>query len=193
MNHWRTIYQWTQICSNRKTQNEIEGENDALSDHWWTLIYIQLVSPKERTEQKNIWGNKAANFWNVNTLTYRLKKYNKGGERRRVGEGGGVKEKYTPRSLKIKCLKSVINGKHCHHSSKKRYFVWRIKNKNERRHYKPCKIKTQWIARRKIKIKTKQKKTFSTYNPTAFKNEDKIKIYSDIRTLKGLVSTGSAL
>ena len=67
----------------------------------------------------------------MNTLTYRLKKYNKGGERRRVGEGGGVREKYTPRSLKIKCLKSVINGKHCQHSSKKRYFVWRIKNKNE--------------------------------------------------------------
>ena len=130
----------------------------------------------------------------MNTLTYRLKKYNKGGERRRVGEGGGVREKYTPRSLKIKCLKSVINGKHCQHSSKKRYFVWRIKNKNERRQYKPCKIKRQWIAR-KIKIKTKQnkKKTLSTYNPTAFKNEGKIKMYSDIRTLKGLISTGPVL
>ena len=54
----------------------------------------------------------------MNPLNYRLKKYNKGGERRR-GEGRGVREKYTPRSLKIKCLKSVIKGKHCQHSSKK--------------------------------------------------------------------------
>ena len=39
----------------------------------------------------------------------------------------------------------------------------------------------------------KQKKTLSTYNPTAFKNEGKIKMYSDIRTLKGLISTGPVL
>lgn len=73
------------------------------------LIYVQLLSPKEKREEKNIWGNKAANFWNVNTLTYRLKKYNEGGERRRVGEGG-VREKCTPRSLK-KVLKISNKGK----------------------------------------------------------------------------------
>lgn len=36
------------------------------------LIYIQLVSPKEKREQKNIWGNTAENFLNMmNTLNYR--------------------------------------------------------------------------------------------------------------------------
>lgn len=45
-----------------------------------------MVSPKERTEHKNSWGNNAPNFWNVmNPLTYRLKKYNKPEE----GEGEG--------------------------------------------------------------------------------------------------------
>lgn len=123
------------------------------------LIYVQLLSPKDRREEKNIWGNKAANFWNVNTLTYRLKKYNKGGERRRVGKGG-VREKCTPRSLK-KVLKISNKGKTLPTFKVKRYFVWRIKNKNERSHYKPCKIKRQWTARRKIKIKTKQKHPFN--------------------------------
>lgn len=48
-------------------------------------------------------------------------------------------------------------------------------------------------SKKENKNQNKTKKTLSTYNPTAFKNEDKIKIYSDIRTLKGLVSTGSVL